>query len=138
MLTINGREYETLEFRKKEMNRAVNTVGLRFAHGYLAISDNYRIYCTASGKPLLKCRFQILEECVKFVEILDNVYQDYWEIWDAEPLADIINWCKYSVEEGDIINEMFQILNRLEVITFKDVKSAWDKAKKETQQWKIT
>lgn len=139
VVTLDGKEYELIDFGSKITNKRVEMRGYAFAKSYLAVSgsdQDYRIYNTISGEPLLRGRFLKRSTALKLAGILEEKYQDWFEIWDSYPQADIISWCKYSVDGGAEIFETMQILDKLNTITDQDISSAWKQAKEIAKRWK--
>lgn len=139
MVNVEGKEYELIDFKSKMTNQTVTMTGYAFAKSYLSVSgsdQDYRVYNTISGEPLLRGRFLKLSTALKLAGILEDKYQDWFEIWDSYPQADIISWCKYSVDEGAEIFETIQLLDKLDVITAEDISSAWKQAKEIAKRWR--
>ncbi len=114
--------------------------GFSFAKSYLAVSgsdQDYRIYNTISGEPIIRGRFLKLSTALKLAKILEERYQDWFEIWDSYPKANIISWCKYSVDGGPVVFEFIELLDKLETISHEDMEKAYQQAKELSQKWRI-
>lgn len=138
-ININGKDYdvEIVSFSAKLTNKSISMRGISLAQGYLAIADNYRIYNTISGEPLLRCKFVSFDDCYIFAQRIEKMYWDYFDIWKAYPKADIISWCKYSVNDGAVLFETCQILDNLEIVTNQDIVKANEQANKLAERWRI-
>jgi hypothetical protein len=140
LVIIENKEYELIWFKSKLTNQTVQMCGYAFARNYLAVSGsdhNYRIYNTLSGEPIIRGRFLELKEVLKFAQILETMYQNWFDIWEAYPKADLISWCKYSVDDGAKMFEMVEILDELETISHNDVIEAYKQAKILAERWKV-
>src|SRR5512139_1440053 len=139
VVTIDNKVYELIDFGSKITNKRIEMRGYSFAKAYLAVSgsdQDYRIYNTISGEPIIRGRFLKLSTALKLAGILGERYQDWFEIWDSYPQADIISWCKYSVEQGAEIFEMMQILDKMDNITDQNLYDAYQQAKEIGKRWR--
>ena len=139
LVTVDKKEYELIWFRSKQTNQTVQMCGYSFARNYLAVSGSghsYRIYNTLSGEPIIRGRFLELKEALKFAQILETMYLDWFEIWEAYPKADLISWCKYSVDDGAKMFELVTLLDKLETISHQDVLDNYKQAKILSERWR--
>lgn len=124
-IKVNNKDYEVITFNVCTTNKKITYSAISLAHGYLAIADQYRIYNTKSGEPVLRCRFSTLEDCIRFAEVLATTYKDYFDIWDVEPKADLICWCRYTVKDGLLIFEWKEILTKMDLVCKHDIEGAY-------------
>lgn len=138
MATINigKRKYEVITFRRKLTNKSEEMSAISLARGYIAIADQWRIYNTLSGEPILRGRFVTQELAIKLATWLEEELWDYFEIWDAYPQANLPSWCKRETEFSARLFETIDGLSKLDVITADDLKSAYNKAKELEERWK--
>ena len=134
---IGNRDYELTTFNRKLTNRSESIYAISLAKGYLAIADQYRIYNTISGEPILRGRFETLELALSLAQWIEKELWDYFEIWQSYPQADIISWCKYTATNGARLFETIFGLKNLDIITENDVKVSYQQAKDREKRWKI-
>ena len=132
---IADRDYEVITFRRKLTNKSEEMSAISLARGYLAIADQYRIYNTISGEPILRGRFTSRELALKLATWIEKELWDFFEIWDAYPTANIISWCKFTAEFGARLFETIEGLSKLEIITDNDLTNAYNQAKEMEKRW---
>lgn len=126
MIKIKDRNYELIDFSVKLTNQKIAYRAISLAKGYLAIADN-RIYNTLTGKPLLRSRFETFEMCLDFALQIEKTYQDYFEIWEACPEADLLLWCRYTVPGGLQLFEIKELIEEFDVIDAEILEWAYEK-----------
>ena len=136
-ITIGNREYEAISFNSKLTNKSVTIKGIGLAQGYLAVVPGFRIYNTQSGEPLIRGRFDKLDEALRFALWMEKAYSDWFQIWDSYPEANLPSWLKYTVNDGAKLFEIVEYLNTLETISDKDVARADYIAKEKAKKWRI-
>ena len=135
-MQIENRDYELIDFRSKLTNTSIQMRGFSLAQGYIAVADN-RIYNTISGEPLVRGRFENTVLALDIAKWIEKTLHGYFEIWQAYPQANIISWCKYTVNNGARLFETIEILNTLEIVTQNDVKIAYKQSIEFEKKWKL-
>ena len=135
-MIIGDRDYEIISFRRRLTNKSEEMSCISLAQGYMAIGDTYRIYNTISGEPLIRGRFETLELALRLAKVIEKMLWDFFDIWKAYPQANLISWCKYTVKDGARLFEMVEILDKLNIITEKDLQDAYKRSDEMGERWK--
>jgi len=134
IVVFKDKEYEIAKLSTKVMNKSVSLNSIMIgSEGYIAVCRGYRIHNGRSGKPILYSRFIDMNDAIEFAEWFRQVYNDYLEIWDDYPTANIVRWCRYTVKDGLLIDRMIDILGKKDDITGIDIRAAFLAARKEVE-----
>lgn len=134
-IKIGNRLFEIVSFNSKLTNKSVTQNGIGLAQGYLALVPGFRIYNTKSGEPIIRGRFNTLEEGLRFALWMEKSYSEWFQIWDSYPGANLPSWLKYTVSDGAKLYEIIEYLNTLETISYKDVAKADYIAREKAKKW---
>lgn len=99
---------------------------------------HYRIFNVWTGEPVIPNRFASLDECIRLAELLDEVYNVYWDINRVWPELPIISGAQWSLKDarGVQLNLALSSLEKQDKITITDVLQAIDKYKDEAETLK--
>lgn len=105
-------DYEIIEFICREnfnQKKRAWKVG-----DWLAVSYNttnlYKIYRLNNGKPLLSVVFDKAEDAVWTAKVINDAFEEYFNIWQEYENADIFALAKWSARNGI---EIYEILKSL-------------------------
>ena len=73
--------------------------------------DTFKIYGILSHMPFIPNKFYDFYEAIEVAEYLEKAYDEYLEIWEADPSLDIPLVTRFTIPDGDRI---FVALNKLE------------------------
>ena len=133
---IDNKDYEVVDFNVKLTNKTIAYRAVSLAQGRLAVADN-RIYNTISGKPIIRGKFENMKSALKVAGWIEKLLWDYFDIWSAYPEANLLSWCKYTVDGGALLFEMCEMLDKMNIITEADIKSAYQQAQELAKRWRI-
>lgn len=135
-LNIDGRDYEIVDFGVKLTNKTIAYRAISLAQGRLAIADN-RIYNTISGRPIIRGKFANMKSALKVAKWIEKLLWNYFDIWSSYPEANLVSWCKYTVEGGATLFETVEMLDKMNIISDTDIQDAYQKAKELAKEWRI-
>ena len=131
MMTALMREYdELIEFHVidpiKEKKRGVKINNwLVIAKGF----SGFKIYRIDTGKPALDVRFVNADDAIQMASMLDDIFGEYFDIWETYPDADVFSIAKWISRKGLKAHEMIKIIKEQGKITEKDdLTEAWENA----------
>jgi len=137
MITINQKNYEIIEFIDRRPFREPDTPKKRRAAkvgNYLAVVPN-QVFKLNNGLPLLDVKFATLEDAVKFAEWINNLFSEYFVLWEEYPEADIFSLAKWSVPNGLHAYEIIKIVENKQVMDAEDIRNAERKALEASYKW---
>ena len=99
---------------------------------YIAVarySDGYSIYRFIDSKRLFPIKFRNIDDALLFASWISDLYEEYLALWQAYPRADVFNWARLTVPNGEGFYELTQYLKQKErEITLKEIKEIYAKA----------
>ena len=94
-----------------ERKSAYKTGRLCVAYSNKYNKHTFTIYGILSHMPFIPNKFYDFYEAIEVAEYLEGVYDEYLEIWEADPSLDIPLVTRFTIPDGDRI---FVALNKLE------------------------
>jgi hypothetical protein len=99
--------------------------------------DTYQIFQSHNGKLFISTSFTSLDDCTKVAKWLNEIYQDFFCLWETYSDADIISLSKWSVRNGIKIFELVKEIKNKSVN--KDLLSwSWNIANENEKEWMRT
>ena len=97
--------------------------------------EQYKVYVTKTGYPLVDFYFCDFDEVCKFAEWVDDIYSDYFSILETYPEIDLFSLVKWSVKDGIQMYEMIKLLENDNAATLNTIASAHNCAEGYVEHW---
>jgi hypothetical protein len=112
--------YEQILFSEKATNRSVTKGGYKVGD-FLVVSyvnpsqrreeyEQWRVYRSQDGLPAIDTTFKTPQDAIRFAEWLEEIYGDFFWIWNEYLHAEIFRWTYLTIENGE---EYWQYLEGL-------------------------
>ena len=129
------------EWIETQNNKRIRRKGIAIGDYLIVASDcvggkYYKIYRKDLGIPFISAIFEDKESALKIANLINDLYADYFAIWDDYPDADIISLAKWSVKNGIDIFELVKDLNGKSVNN-SEIPNVWKRATSKAHQWFI-
>lgn len=130
---------EIVSFRRDEGTLKTTARGVKIGK-YMAIADNtrggrwYKIFNLISGRPVIDVRFKSQTDATEVAKWLDNLFGEYFPLWENYPDADVFSLAKWSVSSGLQVYETLQGLP--EISTLEDVAHTYQRSEDKVKEWK--
>ena len=111
-MNINLQNYERTLIKVKVNNTSVTKLGyqvdeLVVAHiaphkyKYQYRDNEYRVYRSWDGLPIILTTFDTIEDAIRFAEWITSIYKEHFHIWIEYPEAELFYWTYMTVENGE-------------------------------------
>jgi hypothetical protein len=129
-----------VDFKKNVAGQKVKGRGIPIGNhlivSYAFGSENtYQIYKAHDGKLFISTIFTNCEDCVEIARWFADSYDEYMDIWQSYPDADIIALTKWSVHNGIKIYEMVEEMKRKQRVNKSILSQCWDIAQQNVKGW---
>ena len=80
----------------------------------------YKIYGVLSHRPFIPFKFNDFYEAIEVAEYLEKVYDGFLDLWQADPLMNVVLITRFSVEGGSRIFVALNTLKGQDIISKRD------------------
>ena len=129
------KDYQIVDFSDQTSNIKTKKRGLRIGN-YLAVAgtENKRvIYRVKQGVPLIDVYFTDLSDAIDIAEWIEDLFGDFFPIWENYPELDVFALAKWSVANGLLFYEAIQRLP--EKVNKTVISKVFSEAKSHVHEW---
>ena len=91
--------------------------------------SGFKIYRIDTGRPAIDCRFVNADDAVQMAELLNDIFEKYFDLWETYPDADVFSLAKWISKKSLKAHEMIKIIQEQgKIISEQHLNEAWDEA----------
>jgi hypothetical protein len=104
-------------FNAKVANVTKRTLGLMIGKHLVVASDElnggYKIHRVDTGEQLLPKAFASVDDAVAFGEWANEIYGEFFDLWEVFPEADIFSLAMWSVKNGLTYHNLIETIKKV-------------------------